>query len=288
VRSSFPGIQNRFDDDVVSFIVSFGVVKAIANLISGIWRLYGPSTCSSPLALRASIPFMIGWAPPGAGWCGERIARHQPGSCVVHDVIMKVDLVGPKSRGLPSASTIRRLPVGRPHRLSYGYIRARYGLRPQPFYLGIGYAAVGLASHAAGARHTGSRPSRASRHAASTDTPGFWQIFADSFGDRNLFGPHKPLVNNLNDGMTGGYFRFFSPLLVSASSASHAQAIYPVVWGVLQTVTGPLSDRWGRKDSCRGHVGAGRGSLLTAAHTATAGGSRERASRTGHSDVYRR
>jgi MFS family permease len=132
-----------------------------------------------------------------------------------------------------------------------GYIASRYGLRPQPFYLGIGYAAVGLALATLLVRDTRHHVRlEASRHAAATDTPGFWQIFRrTSFGDRNLFAASQAgLVNNLNDGMSWGIFPlFFASFGLGIERIGTLKAIYPVVWGVLQTVTGPLSDRWGRK-----------------------------------------
>jgi MFS family permease len=56
------------------------------------------------------------------------------------------------------------------------------------------------------------------------------------------------LVNNLNDGLAWGLF----PLLFAAHDLSTAAigvlaALYPAVWGLGQLVTGPLSDRMGRK-----------------------------------------
>jgi MFS family permease len=133
-----------------------------------------------------------------------------------------------------------------------GYIAARYQLRPQPFYLGIGYAAVGLVLATLLVRDTRHHVRlEASRHAAaSMDTLGFWQIFRrTSFGDRNLFAASQAgLVNNLNDGMSWGIFPlFFASFGLGIERIGTLKAIYPVVWGVLQTVTGPLSDRWGRK-----------------------------------------
>jgi len=82
------------------------------------------------------------------------------------------------------------------------------------------------------------------------DTLGFWQIFRrTSFGDRNLFAASQAgLVNNLNDGMSWGIFPLlFASFGLGVERIGTLKAVYPVVWGVLQTVTGPLSDRWGRK-----------------------------------------
>jgi MFS family permease len=90
----------------------------------------------------------------------------------------------------------------------------------------------------------------AARHGAPAEALGFWQIFRrTSFGDRNLFAASQAgLVNNLNDGMSWGIFPlFFAGFGLGVERIGILKAIYPAVWGVLQTVTGPLSDRWGRK-----------------------------------------
>ena len=241
---------------VVSFIVSFGVVKAFANLISGhLADLYGRKhLLVAGWLFGLPVPFMIGWGPTW-GWvvAANALLGINQGLAWSMTVIMKVDLVGPKSRGLAVGLNefAGYLSVGLTAFLT-GYIAARYQLRPQPFYLGIGYAAVGLVLATLLVRDTRHHVRlEASRHAAaSTDTLGFWQIFRrTSFGDRNLFAASQAgLVNNLNDGMSWGIFPlFFASFGLGIERIGTLKAIYPVVWGVLQTVTGPLSDRWGRK-----------------------------------------
>ena len=89
-----------------------------------------------------------------------------------------------------------------------------------------------------------------SRHAETPERMSFGQIFQRaSFGDRNLFAASQAgLVNNLNDGMSWGIFPlFFAGFGLGVERIGILKAIYPAVWGVCQTVTGPLSDRWGRK-----------------------------------------
>jgi len=97
---------------------------------------------------------------------------------------------------------------------------------------------------------------------------GFPEVFRRaSFGDRNLFAASQAgLVNNLNDGMSWGIFPlFFATFGLSVERIGILKAVYPGIWGMLQTVTGPSSDRWGRKGLIVvGMVQAG-GLFLTAA-----------------------
>jgi MFS family permease len=167
-------------------------------------------------------------------------------------VIMKVDLVGPKSRGLAVGLNefAGYVAVGVTAFLT-GYIAQRYGLRPAPFLLGIAYAVLGLVLSLLLVRDTRGHVGVEISHAApAVETLSFWQIFRRaSFGDRNLFAASQAgLVNNLNDGMSWGIFPlFFAAFGLSIERIGILKAIYPAVWGVLQVATGPLSDRWGRK-----------------------------------------
>jgi len=240
---------------VVSFIVSFGVVKAIANLVSGHFAdIYGrKSMLIAGWLVGLPVPFMIAWAPSW-GWviAANALLGINQGFAWSMTVIMKVDLVGPKSRGLAVGFNefAGYLSVGLTAFLT-GYIAQRYGLRPQPFYLGIGYAVLGLLLSVLVVRDTRAHVAlEVTRHAATTETLKFWQIFRRvSFGDRNLFAASQAgLVNNLNDGMSWGIFPlFFAGFGMGVERIGILKAIYPAVWGVFQTVTGPLSDRWGRK-----------------------------------------
>ncbi len=240
---------------VVSFIVSFGVIKAIANLVSGHFAdIYGRKhMLILGWLVGLPVPFMIAWAP-NWGWvvAANALLGINQGFAWSMTVIMKVDLVGPKSRGLAVGLNefAGYLSVGLTAFLT-GYIAQRYGLRPEPFYLGIGYAVLGLAFSMLLVRDTrGHVALEVSGHAAAAEALGFWQVFRRaSFGDRNLFAASQAgLVNNLNDGMSWGIFPlFFAGFGLSVERIGILKAVYPVVWGVLQTVTGPLSDRWGRK-----------------------------------------
>ncbi|RWB26296.1 MAG: MFS transporter, partial [Mesorhizobium sp.] len=240
---------------IVSFIVSFGVVKALANLVSG--QLADAWGRKRVLVLGwlvgLPVPLMIIWAPSWE-WviAANALLGINQGLAWSMTVIMKVDLVGPKSRGLAVGLNefAGYLAVGVTALLT-GYLAAQYGLRPVPIYLGIGYAVVGAALSILLVRDTRDHVRlEASSHAQQAAPISFRQVFAlTSFGDRNLFAASQAgLVNNLNDGMSWGIFPlFFASFGLGVERIGILKAIYPATWGVLQIVTGPLSDRWGRK-----------------------------------------
>ncbi|MGH8801257.1 MAG: MFS transporter [Casimicrobiaceae bacterium] len=240
---------------VVSFIVSFGVVKAIANLVSGqLADVYGRKyMLVVGWLVGLPVPFMIGWGPSW-GWivAANALLGINQGFAWSMTVIMKVDLVGPKSRGLAVGLNefAGYLSVGVTAFLT-GYIAGHYGLRPQPFYLGIAYAVLGLVLSALLVRDTRHHVRlEVAHHGPAVAPAGFWEIFRrTSFGDRNLLAASQAgLVNNLNDGMSWGIFPlFFAAFGLGVERIGILKAIYPAVWGILQTLTGPLSDRWGRK-----------------------------------------
>src|ERR1700757_249277 len=240
---------------VVSFIVSFGVIKALANLISGHFAdVYGRKhMLVLGWLVGLPVPFMIGWGPSWA-WivAANALLGINQGFAWSMTVIMKVDLVGPRSRGLAVGLNefAGYLSVGVTAFLT-GYIAQRYGLRPAPFYLGIGYAALGLALSVLLIDDTRRHVDlELSRHPKPAESFGFWEIFRRaSFGDRNLFAASQAgLVNNLNDGMSWGIFPlFFVAYGLSVERIGILKGVYPAIWGILQVVTGPLSDRWGRK-----------------------------------------
>ena len=137
--------------------------------------------------------------------------------------------------------------------LATGWIAARYGIRPQPFYLGVGFVLVGLALSAFLVRETHHHVSHESALAGTppaeplpTPREVFWRT---SLGDANLSSISQAgLVNNLNDGMAWGLF----PLVFAAAGMDLTEvgllaAVYPATWGVVQLATGALSDRVGRK-----------------------------------------
>lgn len=240
---------------VVSFIVSFGVVKACANLVSG--QLADAWGRKHVLILGwlvgLPVPFMIIWAP---NWewviAANALLGINQGFAWSMTVIMKVDLVGPKSRGLAVGLNefAGYLAVGVTAFLT-GYLAAQYGLRPVPIYVGIAYAILGTALSILLVRDTRDHVQlEAAGHTQPSTAISFREVFAlTSFKDKNLFAASQAgLVNNLNDGMSWGIFPlFFTTFGLSVERIGILKAIYPATWGILQIVTGPLSDRWGRK-----------------------------------------
>lgn len=240
---------------VVSFIVSFGVVKAFANLMSG--QLADKWGRKRVLILGwlfgLPVPFMILWAPSW-GWviAANALLGVSQGFAWSMTVIMKIDLVGPKGRGLAVGLNefAGYLAVGVTAFLT-GYLAGQYGLRPVPIYLGVGYAVLGTALSILLVRDTRDHVGlEMANHTKEASPLTFREVFAlTSFRDRNLFAASQAgLVNNLNDGMSWGIFPlFFAANGLGVERIGILKAAYPVVWGLLQVVTGPLSDRWGRK-----------------------------------------
>ncbi len=258
---------------VTSFIVSFGVVKACANLVSGhfadVWGRKRVLVVGWLVGLP--VPFMIIWAP-NWGWviAANALLGINQGFAWSMTVIMKIDLVGPKSRGLAVGLNefAGYLAVGITAFLT-GYIAQRYGLRPAPIYLGVIYAVLGAVLSIVLVRDTRHHVrTEIAGHAQAADAMRFWQIFRlTSFGNRNLFAASQAgLVNNLNDGMSWGIFPlFFSAFGLGVERIGILKAVYPATWGILQVATGPLSDRWGRKGLIVGGMWVqATGLLLTA------------------------
>ena len=242
---------------VFSFIIAFGVVKALVNLASG--RLADRFTRREVLIagwiVGLPVPFMLGYGP---SWTWIVVANVllgvSQGLAWSMTVNMKIDLAGPKNRGLAmglnEAAGYGALGLTA---LATGYVAARHGLRPEPFYVGIVYAVLGLLLSVLVVRDTRghARIEAVLHHSrAPTPAPSAMKVFVNtSWRNKTLFSVSQAgLVNNLNDGMSWGVF----PLLFVASGVSLEgvgliKAAYPVVWGVGQVLTGPLADRIGRK-----------------------------------------
>ena len=247
---------------VMSFLISFGLVKALANLFAGRFsdRWGRKRILVVGWLFGLPLPLLIIFAPSW-GWVvfANVLLGINQGLCWSTTVIMKIDLVGPKQRGL--AMGLNEFAGYISVSLSAfatGYLAGIYGLRPVPFYPGIAFALLGLAlsfffvrethDHArTEAKMTGIE-SRGQRK--DTQEPSFAQILLlTSWKDRTLFAASQAgMFNNLNDGVVWGLV----PILLTGAGLSIEKvgliaALYPGVWGVSQLITGALSDRLGRK-----------------------------------------
>lgn len=240
---------------IFSFIATFGVVKAFSNLLSGTLadRFGRKKVLLTGWAVGVPVPFMIMLAPSWEWIVAANVLLGvNQGLAWSMTVIMKIDLVGPGQRGLAMGLNefAGYLAVGVTAFLT-GYLAGQYGLRPEPFYLGIGYALLGFLVITFLIQDTQYHVRlETEQHTPEPNPLSFREVFVrTSFKDRNLFSCSQAgLVNNLNDGMSWGVFPlFFATFGLGVERIGVLKAVYPVVWGVLQIITGPLSDRWGRK-----------------------------------------
>ncbi len=242
---------------VLSFIVVFGVVKALTNYFAG--RLSDAvgrkAVLVSGWLIAVPVPFLLMWAPSW-NWilAANILLGVSQGLTWSTTVIMKIDLAGPARRGLAMGlNEFAGYSAVALSALATGYVAAAYGLRPQPFYLGIAFAMIGLLLSALLVRETqGHMRHEAKNHGtpAHVATRSQREVFlSTSFLDRNLSSISQAgLVNNLNDGMAWGLFPiFYAAAGLSLERIGWLAAIYPAVWGVGQLFTGALSDRVGRK-----------------------------------------
>ncbi len=243
----------------LSFIVTFGLVKAVTNLFAG--RLGDRFGRRRVLLLGwlagLPVPLLVIWAP---SWSWIVVANVflavNQGLAWSTTVIMKIDLVGPKRRGLAMGLNefAGYLAVALAA-LATGYVAQAYGLRPEPFYLGIGFAGAGLALSLLFVRETAHHAALEAEGLApatpvADPSPSSARIFAlASWRHPALFSASQAgLVNNLNDGLAWGLFPlFFASAGLDVARIGVLSFVYPAVWGMLQLWTGALSDRVGRK-----------------------------------------
>ena len=243
----------------LTFIVAFGVTKAVTNLAAGaLSDRYGrkPVLVAGWL-IGLPVPLMLIWAPSW-GWiiAANILLGINQGLTWSTTIIMKIDLVGPARRGLAmgfnEAAGYLALAATA---LATGALAAEYGLRPVPFLLGIAFAALGLGLSTVFVKETHHHARYEARSHVPLDGehPGGLtgrQIFTlTSFREKSLSAASQAgLVNNLNDGLAWGLY----PILFATSGLGVARigvlvALYPAVWSIGQMLTGALSDRWGRK-----------------------------------------
>jgi MFS family permease len=249
---------------ILSFLISFGIVKALSNLFAGRMsdRMGRKRILVAGWLAGLPIPFLIIFAPHWS-WVvfANVLLGINQGLCWSTTVIMKVDLVGPKQRGLATGlNEFAGYMAVSLSALLTGFLAASFGIRQAPFYPGIVFAILGLllstffvhetrlyAELEARLQSEASQP--AGQHTLS-GKPSFAQILLlTSWRDRALFASSQAgMVNNLNDGMVWGLV----PIFLAGAGLPLGQigviaAVYPGVWGISQLFTGALSDRLGRK-----------------------------------------
>jgi MFS family permease len=238
----------------LSFIGSFGLAKALTNLFSGhlAGRVSRKRLLVAGWLIGLPVPFMLIWAPAWA-WvvAANLLLGVNQGLTWSMTVNMKMDLVGPKQRGLALGlnEAAGYMAVAAAAYLS-GVIASHYDLRPEPFYLGIGFASAGLALSLLLVRDTSAFVALEARGHEQRQAASLAESFANAtWRERKLWGVSQAgFVNNLNDGLIWGIFPlFFASHGLSVGRIAFLAAAYPLVWGALQLVTGWLSDRTGRR-----------------------------------------
>jgi len=240
---------------VLSFIATFGIVKAIINFFAG--RLsdrYGRKRVLLAGWLAGlPVPFLVIWAP---SWSWIVVANVllglNQGLAWSMTVIMKIDLVGPKRRGLAMGlNEFSGYLAVAFAALGTGYIAQAYGLRPEPFYLGIACAAMGLLLSLLFVQETHQHAAAESESGMADRElqPSAREILTASWRDPALGSASQAgMVNNLNDGLAWGLFPlFFAEAGLDLARIGILSFTYPAVWGLAQVWTGALSDRIGRK-----------------------------------------
>ena len=271
---------------IVSFIASFGAVKAVLNLFAGSMsdRWGRKRMLVLGWLFGLPVPFILLFAPDW-NWIifANVLLGINQGLAWSMTVNMKIDLVGRKRRGLALglnefAGYVSVALVG----FITGYLAATFGLKPYPFYLGIAFAFLGLLISFLLVKDTRkftlleikeqeqedekknnqdvttkTTVTTAKSNLSSSSTkedrvanPSFMQVFLiTSWKNRSLLSVGQAgLVNNLVFGVTWGLFTiYFASIGFGVSDIAFLKALHPGIWGALQLVTGTLSDKVGRK-----------------------------------------
>jgi MFS family permease len=242
---------------ILSFIVVFGVTKALTNYLAGRLsdRFGRKHVLVGGWLVALPVPILLMWAP---SWSWVLVANAllgvSQGLTWSTTVIMKIDLAGPEKRGLAMGlNEFAGYFAVAGSALATGFVAAHYGLRPEPFYLGVAFVVFGMLLSVAIVRETKHHATVESRlhgelppNGMPTQREVFWRT---TLLDRNLSSVTQAgLANNLNDGMAWGLFPlFFAAARMSLGEVGMLSAIYPATWGIAQLFTGALSDRLGRK-----------------------------------------
>ena len=236
---------------VLSFIIVFGVAKALTNYFTGslATRFGRKKLLILGWLFGLPVPFLLIYAPDW-NWVifANVLLGINQGLAWSSTVIMKIDLVGEKDRGLAMGlnEAAGYLAVGLAAFIT-GWLGAEYGLRPYPFYLGIGLSLAGLLASIFLVKDTKHHVQLESSQSSQTTMKNlFWNT---TWKDQNLGSiTQAGMVNNLNDGMVWGLF----PVLLAAEGFSLENmallvAIYPTVWGLGQLFTGKMADLYPKK-----------------------------------------
>lgn len=237
---------------ILSFIVVFGIVKAITNYYTGTLanRFGRKNLLIAGWMVGIPIPFILMYAP---NWNWVIVANIllgiNQGLAWSSTVVMKIDLVGEKQRGFAMGLNefAGYLAVAIVAFLT-GWIASEYGVRPYPFYIGIVLVALGLSGSIFLIKDT---RHHVAKESASNNVPKLKNVFWDTtWRDKNLGSVTQAgLINNLNDGMAWGIF----PILLASKGFSIEQigiitAVYPAVWGIGQLFTGKMADTFCKKN----------------------------------------
>ncbi|HKU38425.1 MAG TPA: MFS transporter [Polyangiales bacterium] len=242
---------------VLSFIVVFGVTKALTNYLAGRLsdRFGRKHVLVAGWLVATPVPFLL-MSAPSWSWVlfANALLGVSQGLTWSTTVIMKIDLAGPQKRGLAMGlNEFAGYFAVAGSALATGLVAARYGLRPEPFYLGVVFVALGTLLSIVVVRETKQHVAAESKlhgelppEEMPTQREVFWRT---SFRDKNLSSVSQAgLVNNLNDGMSWGLFPlFFAATRMDLGQMGTLAAMYPATWGVAQLFTGAWSDRVGRK-----------------------------------------
>jgi MFS family permease len=240
---------------ILSFIVVFGLSKAFMNYFAGRFsdRFGRKAILIAGWLMATPVPFLLMWAKD---WNWILVANLflgvSQGLTWSITVIMKIDLAGPAKRGLAMGlNEFAGYAAVAASALATGYIASEYSLRPEPFYLGVVYVALGLLMSVFLVKETKHHVAKETSQTRPLAVPVSQKdvFLKTSFTDKNLSAVTQAgFVNNLNDGMAWGLFPiFFAAHQLDLQHIGWLAAIYPATSGILQLWTGHLSDSLGRK-----------------------------------------
>ena len=236
---------------ILSFIIAFGLAKAFANYYTGkLANRYGRKRLLVlGWLLAIPVPLLLIYAP-NWNWVifANILLGISQGLAWSSTVVMKIDLVGEKDRGLAMGLNefAGYFAVGLMAFVS-GYVANRYGITPYPFYIGIALALTGLILSLIWVKDTRGFVNQESQ---TDKTEQLNNVFLETtFRNKTLSSVTQAgLVNNLNDGMIWGLL----PILLlsldfNTENMGLITAIYPTVWGIGQLFTGKMSDHYSKK-----------------------------------------